>query len=122
MKFVIRSDQKSLKDLLLQVIQTSGQQLYICKLMGYKFHNQAVDALSRRDAEEVETGRLFTALALPHPRLFYSIRTETASCKDLVALQLASIRALPSPTFLWIFILQVSYLYQQNICYQGCVA
>lgn len=35
--FIIRSDQKSLRELLQQVIQTSDQQLYIRKLMGYKF-------------------------------------------------------------------------------------
>lgn len=36
-EFVIRSDQKSLRELLQQVIQTPDQQLYVRKLMGYKF-------------------------------------------------------------------------------------
>lgn len=36
-EFVIRSDQKSLRELLQQVIQTPDQQLYARKLMGFKF-------------------------------------------------------------------------------------
>lgn len=55
--FVIRSDQKSLKELLQQIVQTPDQQLYVRKLMGYKFTiehkkrsaNRAADALSRRE-------------------------------------------------------------------------
>lgn len=35
-EFIIRSDQKSLKELLQQVVQTPDQQLYVRKLMGYK--------------------------------------------------------------------------------------
>ncbi|XP_042008927.1 uncharacterized protein LOC121757445 [Salvia splendens] len=56
-EFVIRSDQKSLKELLQQVVQTPDQQLYVRKLMGYKFTieykkgtmNRVADALSRRE-------------------------------------------------------------------------
>lgn len=55
-EFVIRSDQKSLKELLQQVVQTPDQQLYVRKLMAYKFTieykkggaNRAADALSPR--------------------------------------------------------------------------
>ena len=36
-EFVIRSDQKSLKELLQQVVQTPEQHFYVRKLMGYKF-------------------------------------------------------------------------------------
>lgn len=35
-EFIIRSDQKSLKELLQQVVQTPDQQLYVRKLMRYK--------------------------------------------------------------------------------------
>lgn len=63
-EFVIRSDQKSLKELLQQVIQTPDQQFYARKLMGYKFRieyktgasNKAADALSRRDMEAPDGG------------------------------------------------------------------
>ena len=36
-EFIIRTDQKSLKELLQQVVQTTDQHLYVRKLMGYKF-------------------------------------------------------------------------------------
>lgn len=53
-EFVIRSDQKSLKDLLQQIVQTPDQHFYVRKLIGFKFRieykkgtsNQAADALS----------------------------------------------------------------------------
>lgn len=62
-EFVIRSDQKSLKELLLQVVQTPDQQLYVLKLMEYKFTieykkgslNKVADALSRREEESTTT-------------------------------------------------------------------
>ncbi|XP_047978667.1 uncharacterized protein LOC125220549 [Salvia hispanica] len=55
--FIIRCDQKSLKDLLQQVVQTPDQHLYVRKLMGYRFTieykkgstNKVADALSRRE-------------------------------------------------------------------------
>ena len=54
--FIIRTDHKSLRDLLSQAIQTQYQQHYLRKLLGYKFaieynhglENLVVDALSRR--------------------------------------------------------------------------
>ena len=54
-EFIIRSDQRSLKDLLSQVVQTPDQQFYLRKLMGFKFvieyksgaSNRVADALSR---------------------------------------------------------------------------
>lgn len=57
--FVIRSDEKCLKDLLQQVVQTPDQHFYLRKLMGYKFRieykkgstNKAADTLSRREKE-----------------------------------------------------------------------
>ena len=36
-EFVIRTDQKSLRELLQQIIQTPDQHFYIRKLMGFKF-------------------------------------------------------------------------------------
>ena len=58
-EFVIQSDQKSLRELLQQVIQTPEQHIYVRKLMGFKFGieykpgaaNRVTDALSRRDEE-----------------------------------------------------------------------
>ena len=53
--FVIRTDHRSLKELLTQVIQTSEQQRFLHNLLGYQFsieyktgrQNSAADALSR---------------------------------------------------------------------------
>ena len=55
MRFIIRTDQKSLCSLLDQVIQTPDQQKYLAKLLGYQYtivykpgkDNRVVDALSR---------------------------------------------------------------------------
>lgn len=56
-KFVIKTDHKSLKELMSQVIQTPEQQFYISKLMGFHYEivyrpgrsNQVTDALSRQE-------------------------------------------------------------------------
>ncbi|VFR02248.1 unnamed protein product [Cuscuta campestris] len=93
-EFVIRSDQRSLKELLLQVIQTPDQQFYIRKLMGFKFRieyktgasNKAADALSRREAEEDSSANLFTTYAQPVPRLLATLRHEHLHCPEIVAL------------------------------------
>ncbi|KAG6402647.1 hypothetical protein SASPL_134849 [Salvia splendens] len=90
-EFVIRSDQKSLKELLQQVVQTPDQHFYIRKLMGFKFRieykqgstNRAADALSRVEMLETETASLFTALAHPLPAIFDKLRRETTSSPKL---------------------------------------
>ena len=54
-RFTIRTDQRSIKELMQQVIQTPLQQKYVRKLMGFDFHieykigasNSVADALSR---------------------------------------------------------------------------
>ena len=54
-EFVIRTDHKSLQNLLLQPIHTPEQEKWLCKLMGYQYHivykprtnNVVADALSR---------------------------------------------------------------------------
>ncbi|XP_042032774.1 uncharacterized protein LOC121779504 [Salvia splendens] len=90
-EFVIRSDQKSLKELLQQVIQTPEQQLYVRKLMGYKFTieyksgaaNRVADALSRRDEEVDADAALLMAVAHPMPDILTLLRKETATSPDL---------------------------------------
>lgn len=120
-EFVIRSDQKSLNELLLQVVQTPDQQLYVRKLMGYKFRieykkgvtNRAADALSRRDGTDplpvvdtpaasilcldgsTEDAALLTAVAHPVPRLLEVLRDETASRPELRALCQDTVRDSP---------------------------
>ena len=96
-EFVIRSDQKSLKDLLQQVIQTRDQQLYVRKLMGYKFRieyktgasNNAADALSRRDMEfeEAATTTMLSLVSHPRPGIMATLRKETLENPELVKLK-----------------------------------
>ena len=58
-KFTIRTDHRSLKELMSQVIQTPEQQYYLTKLLGYEFDivyragkaNAAADSLSRLPAD-----------------------------------------------------------------------
>lgn len=60
--FVIKTDHKSLKHLLTQTIQTTEQQVFLCKLLGFDFtivykpgkENTVADALSRRFEDEEE--------------------------------------------------------------------
>lgn len=60
--FIIHTDQKSIKELLQQVIQTPDQQVYVQKLLGFNFQikykpgsaNKVADALSRVH-EEIES-------------------------------------------------------------------
>ncbi|VFR02721.1 unnamed protein product [Cuscuta campestris] len=92
-EFVIRSDQRSLKDLLFQIIQTPEQQFYIRKLMGFCFRieyktgasNKVADALSRR-GEDGEYAAMFTSYAQPLPQLLQDIKAENESLPDCKAL------------------------------------
>lgn len=120
-EFIIRSDQKSLKKLLPQVVKTLDQQLYVRKLMGYEFQieykkgitNRAVNALSRRDESEppLDTASnpqpdessaaatLLTAVAHPVTQLLEVLRLKTASFPDLLALS-EKIRSREAPIHL----------------------
>ena len=99
-EFVIRSDQKSLKELLQQVIQTPDQQLYVRKLMGFKFRieyktdasNKVADALSRRDMEVEEAGadaKLLSAVSHPIPDIMEILKEENRTLGELLALHIA---------------------------------
>ncbi|VFQ77089.1 unnamed protein product [Cuscuta campestris] len=95
-EFVIRSDQRSLKELLHQVVQTPDQQFYIRKLMGYKFRieyktgasNRAADALSRRD-DDAELATLFTTYSRPLPKLLDALAAENSQDSELQQLHAA---------------------------------
>ncbi|XP_042035243.1 uncharacterized protein LOC121781586 [Salvia splendens] len=118
-EFVIRSDQKSLKELLQQVVQTPDQQLYVRKLMGYKFTieykkgslNRAADALSRREESQVTADAAcveddaaqycqeLIAVSQPIPELLDLLRRETASSPEMRELT-AAIRGGTAPPHL----------------------
>ncbi|KAH9646382.1 hypothetical protein KPL70_024860 [Citrus sinensis] len=97
--FIIRTDQKSIRELLQQVIQTPEQQFYVRKLLGYHFRveykpgrtNSAADALSR--VHEVDVPELYdhypaTMLlaSCPIPEFLSILRAENQSLPDLLAL------------------------------------
>ncbi|KAH9679153.1 hypothetical protein KPL71_026005 [Citrus sinensis] len=97
--FIIRTDHKSIKELLQQVIQTPDQQVYIRKLLGYHFKieykpgqaNQAADALSRvHEDEPVEAPKRYSAylplVSGPTFDLLATLRLDNTTCPDLVLL------------------------------------
>lgn len=92
--FIIKTDHRSLKNILTQVIQTPEQQVFLCKLLGYDFtiiykpgkDNRVADALSRSfdDSEEeiifsyssvAEKGSML-ALSVPINSLIEDLRKE----------------------------------------------
>ncbi|VFQ84344.1 unnamed protein product [Cuscuta campestris] len=105
-EFVIRSDQRSLKELLSQVVQTPDQQFYIRKLMGYKFRieyktwasNRVADALSRR-GDDAEVAALLTTYARPLPKLLEAIATENTTEQELLRLHEAVAAGTAHPGF-----------------------
>ena len=94
-EFIIRSDQRSLKELLSQVVQTPDQQFYVRKLMGFKITieyksdtaNKVADALSRK-GEEPRAGlpQLFELYTRPNPAVLESVRADNTTLPDLVRL------------------------------------
>ncbi|WJX73966.1 hypothetical protein P8452_57684 [Trifolium repens] len=76
--FHIFTDQKSLKNLLVQTIQTPEQQKWASKLQGFSFEifykpgksNQVADALSRRHTEDTA----FLSISSPVPTLITNLR------------------------------------------------
>ncbi|XP_058777144.1 uncharacterized protein LOC131651501 [Vicia villosa] len=77
--FHIFTDQKSLKNLLVQTIQTPEQQKWASKLQGFSFdifykpgkHNQVADALSRKHTEDEA---LFFSISSPMPLLLEQLQ------------------------------------------------
>ena len=106
-EFVIRSDQKSLRELLQQVIQTPEQHLYVRKLMGYKFSieyksgaaNRVADALSRRDEEIEPDASMLSVIAHPIPDIIRLLVEETASSAPLCDLRRQIERGSADPKF-----------------------
>ncbi|XP_019176179.1 PREDICTED: uncharacterized protein LOC109171583 [Ipomoea nil] len=95
--FTIRTDHKSLKELLQQVVQTPTQQHYVRKLMGYNFkieykpgsNNKVVDGLSRREEEATPNtsyGEVFLTVSKPIPELLETIQKENNSEPNILQL------------------------------------
>lgn len=96
-KFLIRTDQRSLKYLLEQQITTLDQQKWIVKLMGFDYEieykhgreNKAADALSRLPRD-------LLAMSCPKPAWVDVIRDEACNHPDLVVTREAVARGDPS--------------------------
>ncbi|XP_074351847.1 uncharacterized protein LOC141690994 [Apium graveolens] len=91
--FIIRTDRKSIRELLQQVIQTPEQQFYVQKLLGYDFKieynlskvNSAVDVLSRQpDTGTSAYTMLLTSRTIPE--FLSMLRKENNSLPDLLEL------------------------------------
>jgi hypothetical protein len=88
-KFIVRTDQKSLKFLLDQTISTTAQQRWLVKLLGYDYdikykrgkENSVADALS-----QVEESKTLMAISHPVPHWLEPIQEEIQSNPELQAL------------------------------------
>ncbi|GJY91280.1 ty3-gypsy retrotransposon protein [Tanacetum coccineum] len=93
-RFIIRTDHKSMKELMQQVIQTPLQQKYVRKLMGFDFEieykpgvaNQAADALSRVCEETDQVTAAFLSLSQPLVGFMGDLRDENETLADLLEL------------------------------------
>ena len=95
-QFIIRTDHKSLKELLTQVIQTSEHQYFLRKLIGYQFvieykpssENSAVDSLPWIHEETVleDHHHLYTAVSSPSFAFMDILLHENQSLTDLLDL------------------------------------
>ncbi|GKB46710.1 ty3-gypsy retrotransposon protein [Tanacetum coccineum] len=91
-RFTIRTDHKSIKELMQQVIQTPLQQKYVRKLMGFDFDieykpgatNQAADALSRVFEEAEQVTAAFLAFSQPLVGFIGDLRGENETLAELL--------------------------------------
>ncbi|VFQ92818.1 unnamed protein product [Cuscuta campestris] len=89
-EFLIRTDQRSLRELLHQVVQTPDQPYYLRKLMGFRFKieykarasNRVADALSQRDSMD-DTFTTFFPFSQPVPVIMVDIRHGNTTKEDL---------------------------------------
>lgn len=95
--FVVRTDHKSIRELLQQTIQMPEQQRYVSKLLGYHFRiefrtgcsNRAADALSRLPENQTTTCPQLIALTIastPISEMYEILRQDNISLSDMVEL------------------------------------
>lgn len=86
-KFIIHTDQRSLRELMTQVIQTPEQHFYLSKLLGYSYEiiykpgakNRVANALSRVHGFDSQ----FMAITIPHWDFLQKLKTEFLSDPSL---------------------------------------
>ncbi|KAF7813725.1 F-box/kelch-repeat protein [Senna tora] len=104
-RFVVKTDHKSLRELIRQVVQTPEQQFYLSKLMGFDFEivyrtgktNLAADALSRQEASEIDCEGSIHVLSEARHEIFEAIKQANLQDDELQDLhQLFTQKQLPS--------------------------
>ncbi|GJZ52542.1 ty3-gypsy retrotransposon protein [Tanacetum coccineum] len=93
-RFIIRTDHRSIKELMQQVIQTPLQQKYVRKHMGFNFgieyksgaSNLVADALSRLQEDDDEVTSAFMALSRPVVGLLEELKRENETLDELCQL------------------------------------
>ncbi|PWA58030.1 hypothetical protein CTI12_AA406450 [Artemisia annua] len=93
-RFTIRTDHKSIKELMQQVIQTPLQQKYVRKLLGFDFDieykpgatNQAANALSRAFDEAEQVTSAFLAFSQPLICFIGDLQGENSTLTELLEL------------------------------------
>ena len=99
-RFIVRTDQRSLRQLLAHPLSTPAQQNWAAKLLGYDFSivykegrlNRAADALSRRDNEQME----LTALSRPIWADWSAAQSSVASDPQLQKIKTALEEGVPT--------------------------
>lgn len=85
-KFTIHTDQRSLRELMTQIIQTPKQQFYLAKLLGFSYEivykpraqNKVADALSRIH----EVGPTFMVITVPHWDFLHALQSSLTDNND----------------------------------------
>nr|GEU83883.1 reverse transcriptase [Tanacetum cinerariifolium] len=113
-RFVIRTDHRSLKEFMQQVIQTHVQHRYVRKLLGFDFkieykpevQNQVADALSRLYDDAGTLTASFMAMSQPLIEFLDELKRETMELKELRTKNSTqaigdSLQPLATPTAVW---------------------
>ncbi|PWA71682.1 hypothetical protein CTI12_AA283380 [Artemisia annua] len=106
-RFIIRTDHRSLKELMQQVILAPIQQKYVRKLMGFDFVieykpgalNQVADALSREYEDEELISSSFMTISQPLVGFLAKLRVENETLVELIDLNQKLDRGEPMAEF-----------------------
>lgn len=92
---MIKMDHRSLKELMVQIVQTQEQQYYLTKLMGFDYEiiyrtgksNGVADALSRQELVESQ----FNSLTHLHSPVIAAIKSANGNMEELKACSKSSV-------------------------------